>query len=150
MIFYHFTQTSIIVSWNVKSFDTLHFEQWISCFPKTRNPKFGCVFYVFLLIIVITVALYLNLDKLPWPLKKSGIFPEACRQLEATIWRWVVGGVGLGRGCFRCVTRHGRNRRVMTWTFPQKATLPETNIAPENWWLEDYFPFGKTCFQVLR
>ena len=26
-------------------------------------------------------------------------------------------------------------------------TLPETNIAPENWWLEDYFPFGKANFQ---
>ena len=21
-------------------------------------------------------------------------------------------------------------------------TLPETNLAPENGWLEDYFPFG--------
>ena len=26
-------------------------------------------------------------------------------------------------------------------------TLPETNIAPENGWLEDYFPFGKRYFQ---
>ena len=26
-------------------------------------------------------------------------------------------------------------------------TLPETNIAPENGWLEDYFPFGKAYFQ---
>ena len=26
-------------------------------------------------------------------------------------------------------------------------TLPETNIAPENQWLEDYFPFGKPYFQ---
>ncbi len=29
-------------------------------------------------------------------------------------------------------------------------TLPETNIAPENWWLiwlEYYFPFGKAYFQ---
>ena len=28
-------------------------------------------------------------------------------------------------------------------------TLPETNIASEIWCLEDYFPFGKACFQVL-
>lgn len=27
-------------------------------------------------------------------------------------------------------------------------TLPETNIAPENWWLEDSFPFGNTSWQV--
>ena len=28
-------------------------------------------------------------------------------------------------------------------------SLPETNIAPENGWLEDYFPFGMAHFQVL-
>ena len=28
-------------------------------------------------------------------------------------------------------------------------TLPETNLAPENGWLEDYFPFGEAYFQVL-
>ena len=28
-------------------------------------------------------------------------------------------------------------------------TLPETNIAPENGWLEYYFPFGMAYFQVL-
>ena len=28
-------------------------------------------------------------------------------------------------------------------------TLPETNIAPENGWLEDAFPFGMAYFQVL-
>ena len=29
----------------------------------------------------------------------------------------------------------------------QKTTLPETNIAPENGWLEYYFPFGMGYFQ---
>lgn len=28
-------------------------------------------------------------------------------------------------------------------------TLPKTNIGPENWWLEDNFPFGKPHLQVL-
>ncbi len=28
------------------------------------------------------------------------------------------------------------------------STLPETNIAPENWWLEYYFPIGEAYFQV--
>ena len=28
-------------------------------------------------------------------------------------------------------------------------TLPETKKAPENGWLEDYFPFGMAYFQVL-
>ena len=28
-------------------------------------------------------------------------------------------------------------------------TLPETNIAPENGWLEYYFPIGKAYFQGL-
>ena len=27
------------------------------------------------------------------------------------------------------------------------GTLPETNMAPENGWLEDYFPVGMTYFQ---
>ena len=31
----------------------------------------------------------------------------------------------------------------------QEDTLPETNIAPENGWLEDEFPFGMVYFQVL-
>ena len=28
-------------------------------------------------------------------------------------------------------------------------TLPETNIAPENGWLDNYFPIGMAYFQVL-
>ncbi len=33
----------------------------------------------------------------------------------------------------------------------QKSTLPETNMfAPENGWLEYYFPIGEACFQGLR
>ncbi len=35
------------------------------------------------------------------------------------------------------------NFEGIKWT-----TLPETNLAPENWWLEYCFPFGKTYFQV--
>ena len=28
-------------------------------------------------------------------------------------------------------------------------TPPKFNIAPEKWWLEDYFPFGMAYFQGL-
>ena len=31
-----------------------------------------------------------------------------------------------------------------------RATLPETNIAPENGWLEYYIPIGEAYFQGLR
>ena len=31
-----------------------------------------------------------------------------------------------------------------------EITLPETNIAPENGWLEYYFPIGEAYFQGLR
>ena len=31
--------------------------------------------------------------------------------------------------------------------FLETCTLPETNIAPENQWLEDEFPFGMACFK---
>ena len=27
------------------------------------------------------------------------------------------------------------------------STPPKINIAPEKWWLEDYFPIGKAYFQ---
>ena len=27
-----------------------------------------------------------------------------------------------------------------------KVTLPKFNIAPEKWWLEDYFPIRKVTF----
>ena len=29
------------------------------------------------------------------------------------------------------------------------TTLPQTNIAPENWWLEDEFLFGKPYFHLV-
>ncbi len=29
------------------------------------------------------------------------------------------------------------------------TTPPKFNIAPEKWWLEDYFPIGKVIFQGL-
>ena len=32
----------------------------------------------------------------------------------------------------------------------QGCTLPETNIAPTNGWLEYYFPIGEAYFQRLR
>ena len=31
----------------------------------------------------------------------------------------------------------------------QHVTLPETNVAPENGWLEYYFPIGEAYFQGL-
>ena len=33
---------------------------------------------------------------------------------------------------------------------PTEYTLPETNIAPTNGWLEYYFPIGEAYFQGLR
>ena len=34
-------------------------------------------------------------------------------------------------------------------TVYQWNTPPKFNIAPEKWWLEDYFPIGKVTFQGL-
>ena len=39
----------------------------------------------------------------------------------------------------------GKTDRVI----PPLATPPKFNIAPEKWWLEDYFPIGKITFQGL-
>ena len=38
---------------------------------------------------------------------------------------------------------------VFFCTLPRCHTLPETNIAAENGWLEDEFPFGKASCKVL-
>ena len=35
------------------------------------------------------------------------------------------------------------------WDILLVLTLPETNIAPKNGWLECYFPIGKAYFQGL-
>jgi len=37
-------------------------------------------------------------------------------------------------------------RSRMKWS--KIFTLPKFNIAPQKWWLEDYFPFGMVYFQV--
>ena len=37
---------------------------------------------------------------------------------------------------------------AMVWNL-EKGTLPETNIAPENWCFEYYFPIGEAYFQGL-
>ncbi len=43
----------------------------------------------------------------------------------------------------------------LSWTLYCKSaaliiTLPKTNIAPTNGWLEYYFPIGEAYFQWLR
>ena len=40
------------------------------------------------------------------------------------------------------------NSHKISWSVPglNLFTLPETIIAPENWWLEDYIPFGIHVF----
>ncbi len=53
-----------------------------------------------------------------------------------------------------------KKTKQKTWQLPKNwggihsgfwiNTLPETNIAPENGWLEYYFPIGEAYFQGLR
>ncbi len=38
--------------------------------------------------------------------------------------------------------------QIFVWEWKEWITLPETNIAPENGWLEYYFPIGMAYFQV--
>ncbi len=44
--------------------------------------------------------------------------------------------------------RHITSGEVMLASPP--ITLPETNIAPKNGWLEYYFPIGEAYFHGLR
>ena len=52
---------------------------------------------------------------------------------SSLIWKNLPESRGIGDA-------HSKNNHV---------TLPETNIAPENGWLEYYFPIGMAYFQVL-
>ena len=38
-------------------------------------------------------------------------------------------------------------KKLVNYSPSQIHTLPETNMAPENGWLEDEFPFGKAYLQ---
>ena len=40
---------------------------------------------------------------------------------------------------------YGDSNRILV-----RDTLPETNVDPENGWLEYYFPIGEAYFQGLR
>ena len=42
-----------------------------------------------------------------------------------------------------------RLSRLMVLIIAWNDTLPETNIAPKNGWLESYFPIGEAYFQGL-
>ena len=48
-----------------------------------------------------------------------------------------------------CLVAHTCAPLVGTSLDPKENTLPETNIAPENWWLEDELPFGMAYCQGL-
>ncbi len=48
--------------------------------------------------------------------------------------------------------RSGSNLKTGSKFIGKKPTVgyvPWNSKAPENWWLEDYFLFGRACFQVL-
>ena len=47
-----------------------------------------------------------------------------------------------------CLNFPENNIQFLSFSFQGKSTLHETNIVPENGWLE-YFPFGMAYFQVL-
>ena len=61
----------------------------------------------------------------------------------------------LGSGAFfgDCVLETVRHQKLRNatpkTTTATTSTLPETNIAPENGWLEYKFPFGVVYFQGL-
>ena len=64
------------------------------------------------------------------------------------------GGIHFQEPCFnhrvaniRCSLKQQLISAVLTHSL--LISLPETNIAPENGWLEYYFPIGEAYFQVL-
>ncbi len=67
-------------------------------------------------------------------LKKSCHLQRVHKQLEVGVVE-----VDLGRNNLNEIPKKAKGR----------STLPKTNVAPENGWLEDVFPIGKTYFQGL-
>ena len=72
--------------------------------------------------------------------------------LEMTCWKFL----GLHHGGGECHSprscgfqffekKHAKKIKLCLW-----LPLPETNIAPGNWWLEDDFPFEMVPFHILN
>ena len=62
----------------------------------------------------------------------------------------------IGSSARKFISLQGKSGREENWgrnigckCFNSRSTLPETNIAPENGWLEYYFPIGEVYFQGL-
>ena len=85
------------------------------------------------------------------------------RQLPNCHWFRPLPGTSCRKSCNRFVMgiSHYKKkiRRICKGTSKRKGctihlkikicTNPKFNIAPERWWLEDYFPFGMVSFQGL-
>ncbi len=70
----------------------------------------------------------------------SGGLVGASRSVSPAPWRLKLVGEQLTTAL----------KRLCFDSLGYRCILPETNIfAPENGWLEDYFPFGKAYFQGL-
>ena len=52
-----------------------------------------------------------------------------------------------GRLCHKVRIQNLMSQALLLSNTHQCLTLPETNITPENAWLEDYFPIGEAYFQ---
>ena len=78
---------------------------------------------------------------------------RACTRFQRLLWILdVFGKVGSyafnSKICSWNLTKF--TLKIFEWGFQFRndcRILPETNIAPENWWLEDGFPFGVAYFQ---
>ena len=61
--------------------------------------------------------------------------------------------VNLGMTCIVCQgLSFDLGRTLGFWKQKNMKSLntpPKFNVAPEKWWLEDYFPIGKVTFQGL-
>ncbi len=72
--------------------------------------------------------------------------PKVRQRLQAVSVDGGTQGVAKGNDV---VLSFGRNVGEDKSPKAATATLPETNIAPKNGWLEYYFPIGKAYFQGL-
>ena len=105
---------------------------------------------------------FLNLLSILWGSFNRGTpQPLSMKLIVSFFSKWYVAGSFCNWHLSWFVTtpdRLGKKSKEInegTWTnwlwssFFQKNTIPETKTAPENGWLEYYFPIGMAYFQVL-
>ena len=98
-------------------------------------------------VFFFTTSLHVTLSRMPWRLAPQ--LMRSCNRQSLRPKRREDSSTRRGfqkvKWCFPALWSFPCCLQLQTGTIPP----PKFNIAPEKWWLEDYFPIGKVTFQGL-